>query len=327
MEIPAVYRNRGSACEHCNSVRRRNDTYVLQHSNGTLKQVGSSCIHDFLGNDEAAIIAAKAEIFALAGSVANDGELNEGGFSASSECLISNYLPVVAMKIRSEGWVSRTSAREQGLSSSTSERAWKSLYDKKDKITQEDIDLATDAEKWAEQLSDEQVNVNSSDYLHNVRAVTRTGLVSLRTMGIVASIISAYQRYLGDERKKAEQPPYSDEFLGEVGDKVTFGLPQKLGKRGQQLKNSPKVLSSEPVTLELVTGYENAFGYTYICKFYTNDGAVIVWKTGCPTVGNGHLQRADVGKRYTLAGTIKKHETYKNCKQTVLTRCSLEEIV
>jgi hypothetical protein len=33
-----------------------------------------------------------------------------------------------------------------------------------------------------------------------------------------------------------------------------------------------------------------------------------------------------VGKRYTLAGTIKAHDEYKGAKQTTMTRCTVDEI-
>lgn len=46
--IPVDYHNSGSACQHCNTNRYRRDTYVVRHENGEYKQVGSTCIKDFL---------------------------------------------------------------------------------------------------------------------------------------------------------------------------------------------------------------------------------------------------------------------------------------
>jgi superfamily I DNA/RNA helicase len=48
--IPEKYRQDPENCEHCNTRRIRNNTYILKHENGAFKQVGSKCIHEFLGD-------------------------------------------------------------------------------------------------------------------------------------------------------------------------------------------------------------------------------------------------------------------------------------
>jgi superfamily I DNA/RNA helicase len=48
--IPEKYQRDPENCEHCNTRRRRNNTYILKHENGSLQQVGSKCIHEFLGD-------------------------------------------------------------------------------------------------------------------------------------------------------------------------------------------------------------------------------------------------------------------------------------
>jgi hypothetical protein len=128
---------------------------------------------------------------------------------------------------------------------------------------------------------------------------------------------------VGRERARAERAarPTLDAYLGTVGDKVTFGLPPKVGKRGQPLKGAPVVLSPDPVKLDFVTGYETEFGYTTVLKFRTEEGATIVWKASSTEIG-----RDDVGKRYTLAGRITKHDEYKGQKQTLIARCDAREV-
>lgn len=328
--MPEVYRSRGPMCDHCRSLRRRNDTFVLRHDDNRTVQVGSTCIRDFLGSDEAGKIAALACLLSEARSVAEGGCEEGMGGGGSGEWLLSDLLPYVAWEIRTYGWVSRTQAREKGEeTSATANRGWgylTSLEARKKagaKPTEEDLTMALASEAWCESLSDDAVNGEKGDYLHNIRAVSRQGLVSYRTAGLAASIVVAYQRHLGRERQKAERAarPVHDAFLGAVGDKVTFGLPAKVGKRGQTLKGAPIVLSSEPLTLDFVTGYSTEFGYTTVLKFRATNGAIIVWKAS-----NTEIERADVGKRYTLAGSIKAHVEYKGEKQTVMSRCDVQEV-
>lgn len=326
-DIPASYRTRGAMCDHCRSVRRRNDTYVLRHDDGRVMQVGSSCLRDFLGDDDAAILAAKAEILALAASYCADGDEGFGGGRMASEALLSDYLAIVAWNVRENGWVSRTAARDSGTGGATADYSWtlmtsaKAYSEAKCAPTAEDTEIATLAAEWAEGLSDDAVNAGTSDYLHNLRAVCRTGVVSFRTAGIAASAVTAYQRFLGAERARAARPVALDVYVGTVGDKVTFGLAPKVTKKGLPAKGAPVVLSAEPATLDFVAGYETMYGYTTILKFRTVDGATIVWKAS-----GASLTRQDVGKRYTLAGTIKAHDEYKGAKQTTMTRCTVNEV-
>jgi superfamily I DNA/RNA helicase len=48
--IPDRYLQDPENCEHCNTRRRRNTTFILKNNSGAFKQVGSDCIHKFLGD-------------------------------------------------------------------------------------------------------------------------------------------------------------------------------------------------------------------------------------------------------------------------------------
>lgn len=321
-KIPAVYRSRRE-CDHCHTSRRRIDTYVLQHDDGRYVQVGSTCLRDFLGSNEVAAVAARAELLALAVSVASDDAEGggTGGGTGGAERLLSDFLAIAAWVVRTSGWVSKTAARERNCSASaTAAIAWKLLVDAKEyseaqcEPSDEDEALAEDAAVWAESITDDVAD----NYLHNLRAVARTGLVSDRTAGIAASTIVAYQRHIGQVRLEATRAAARlvATYVGNVGDKVAFGLVKK-GKR-----NGVSVSNDEPVVLEFTTGYETSYGYTTILKFRTGDGNILLWKA----TSDPGISREDVGKRFTVAGTIKEHSEYKGEKQTILTRCKVTAV-
>jgi hypothetical protein len=325
-EIPESFRTRGPACDHCKANRRRNDTYVLRHDSGQFVQVGSTCIADFLGSDAAGKVASQAELFAAACALGLDDGY-EGFGSTSNDRLLSAFLPIVAWSVRAQGWTSRTKAREVG-GEATADRAWSYLTDAREArkagvdVTDEDRATAEAAEAWGESLTDATVNAEQGDYLHNLRAVTRTGLVTSRTAGLAASVVTAYQRSVDRDREKAERAarPTLDAYQGNVGDKVSFGLAPKVGKRGAPVKGAPVVLSLAPVTLDFVKQIETQFGLTTIVKFRTSEGAVLTWFASSTELG-----RADVGKCYTLTGTVKAHKLYEGTKQTTMTRCTVTE--
>jgi len=326
IELPAIYRTRGPACDHCKQNRRRNDTYVLIHEpsgaagdrveDGKFVQVGSTCIEDFLGSDAAGKMADRACLLADAAGLAEGGcEEGFGGGGGSGSHMLAEYLGFVAWEVRTLGWVSRTIARDKGGMASA-DHAWTLMTDSRSKEKAkcepsiEDMALAAAAEVWAESLTDATVDGapsgaegdrgRRSDYLHNLRAVARTGLVTSRTCGIAASMVTAYQRYLGDERKRAERAarPNNNAHVGVVGKRQTF-----------------------VVTLDFVTGYEGTYGYTTVLKFLTDAGETIVWKAS-----STELARADVGKRFELTGFVKKHDEYKGQKQTMINRCKAVEL-
>lgn len=84
--------------------------------------------------------------------------------------------------------------------------------------------------------------------------------------------------------------------------------------------------------LELVVTYThtaqwaNSYGYGYWTEGVTNlhsfkdeQGNILVWKTGT-------FIDAPEGTKMLLKGTVKEHSEYKGIKQTVMTRCKLEEV-
>ena len=61
--IPEKYLHDPENCEHCNTRRRRNNTYILKHESGNLEQVGSKCIHEFLGDKPEVLKFGKPEVW------------------------------------------------------------------------------------------------------------------------------------------------------------------------------------------------------------------------------------------------------------------------
>ena len=299
-DVPERFRTRGPVCDHCQLARRRNDTYVLRHEDGRVVQVGSTCIGDFLGSADASKIAAAASMLAEARGLAEGGC---SGAGAGGDRTLAEYLSFVAWAVREEGWVSRTAAREENREgAATANRAFAHMLKglpRGTAFSAEDVAEAAAAEAWAESLADAEVDAGKGDYLHNLRAVARTGLVTYRTAGIAASMIVAHQRAVARERERAERAarPKVNMHVGTVGKRETF-----------------------EVVLDFVTGYETQYGYTTVLKFRTAEGACVVWKAT-----NTDLARADVGKRYRVTGTVKAHDEYKGEKQTMVTRCKVEE--
>lgn len=298
------YRYAKPACDHCGFKRRRNDTFVIRHDNGTMKQCGRNCLTDVTGCKHPQAVAAIAEYLAAAASLAEDFENDLGGGGGSSGPQVEDlgaYLAFVACAIRKVGWLSRSKARDNyNGPQATADLAWSWMHPSpklpaNERVYPEAVDvaLATEALAWTDERLTNAEPDTLNDYEHNLRVVVAGGVATLRVAGIGASLIPFFERIRGQELMKAKA--VNAGHVGTVGKVEVFDL-----------------------TLAQVFSFDGQYGVQHTHKFLTPDGAVVVWKTG--TV------KLEVGA-YKVKGTVKSHSEYRGEPQTVLTRCSATKVV
>jgi hypothetical protein len=305
--VPEQYHTVGPNCDHCRQLRKRNDTFVVRHTDGTTKQVGRTCLQDFFGRDPHAI-AKWAEAVGAFDSwfVGCAADLERGPRSVPSYSLME-VLTVTAAVIRRDGWVSKAKAKEDANVTATastvdavlnadSSTKWgrELLHDYAE--TAEDVALATAVYEWAqEQLA---VDPGASDYLSNLQVITRADSVNARTLGLAASMIVAYRKALNliAERTAAKANP--SRHIASVGERVR----------------------DVPVIVTATRDFSNEYGPRTMVRMVDQQGNVLVWWTG-----HNPIAATDVGSEKTLwlTGTIKRHGEYKGVAQTELSRCIL----
>lgn len=91
--------------------------------------------------------------------------------------------------------------------------------------------------------------------------------------------------------------PSTSEFVGQIGERIR-GILMKVTRSFQ---------------------IDSYYGQSTVHNFEDEDGNVYVWITSSKNLPEGGV--------YWVDGTIKDHKTYKNVKQTVLTRCKVVEEV
>lgn len=97
------------------------------------------------------------------------------------------------------------------------------------------------------------------------------------------------------EKKKVTEPPCESKWVGEEGEKIEC-----------------------EVVLDRISGCETRFGWSNI-YYFKQDKNILVWFTKTNI-------NAEVGDMLHLSGTIKKHDTYNDRKQTILTRVKVKEV-
>lgn len=114
---------------------------------------------------------------------------------------------------------------------------------------------------------------------------------------------------IAEEKRMAENAEIT--YFGNVGDKF-----------------------EKELTFERMFSYETHFSYygevQFILIFSDDEGHKFKWTTSrgnyqCWNKNNGKdaFLEYEVGKKYLIKGSIKSHEEYKGCKQTVITRCKV----
>lgn len=294
VEIPTKYRDVKPICDHCGHIRKRKDTYLVQNDSGEIKQVGKSCIKDFLGHVDPKKLAWMANwIDSLLAEMADKEELTK--FNSNSAALPRDtFLDYVAASIQKDGWVAKSSYSGIPTSSKASfQLLFPSKVEKKDKIetTKESWELVQKTLKWVKELK-KQGNLN--DYMHNLVISLSEDFISHRLLGIAASAVSSY--------------------LKQVEKKKLYEENKKRGKDSEYVGNIKERLDFEAELLS-IRSFETDFGTTYLYTF-NSKGNVLVWFSS----SNKDLS---VGTTYKFKGTVKKHQTYKEVKQTVLTRCKI----
>jgi len=302
LSLPVQYRTAETLCEHCHTNRRRNDTYVLYHSEtGAWKQVGRNCLADFLRTTNPEAIATYAELLQALNDDLERG-FGGGGLGGGKQYFGTHaLLSQVAALIRVDGWCSRTEARAdyEGRKQATVDAALRFFdataklapeYREARVVTGQDKENAAAAIAWAQALEPAEGN----DYLWNIHVASNREQVDYRAAGLVGSIVSAYNRELERElAKKYERENSLNEHFGTVGQREVFTL-----------------------TVRGIRSIEGKFGPVTIYKFRDGEGRTAVWFASAD-------QGWELDQTVVVTATVKDHTSYKEWAQTNLTRVAL----
>lgn len=300
-ETPSKYKTIEPKCEHCNVNRYRTKTYILYNEREGYKQVGSSCLRDFLGTVNIQELAEYSEgLFSCYDEISSietefDYDSFYEGRGHSSGIKTSIYLSCVAAVIRARGWTSVSDYHNSGRTP-TSHNALDIYFGKKNEylegiiVCKKDVDIAKEALEWIERQS-EKTNLN--DYMWNLTTICTRKYLDPEHINIAASLIYSYNR--AREKAIAAGTDKSN-WQGVVGEKLTV-----------------------VVTISNIIETEGYYGKTYITKMVDNKGNLYVWFTSS--------KKVEIGNKYEVTGKVKKHDDYQGTKQTVLTRCKVKEII
>ena len=137
--------------------------------------------------------------------------------------------------------------------------------------------------------------VNSFE--QNVRNIEKSGVVTSKTANLAGGAVSGYMRAQvqasrAQARATAEANAPTSEWVGEVGKRQSFG----------------------DCTVAFTRRLENQWGSTTLTRLTDSAGNMLVW------FRSGDHNDLEVGMVVSFTATVKKHDSYKEAKQTTVTR-------
>jgi len=309
-KVPEEFYHNDAVCNHCNKIRRRIETFVVEHEEGEMKQVGRQCIRDFLGTDPATILRLLTSIRRLFESLEDEESEFYAGGGGGRQSMVFNLersLEVTSAMIRTYGWVSKAMAEQDYDNARTptvfdvlhyfcppygakERREWEQWKETINFHDEEDANNAVNAIKWLEEQE------SDNEYMHNLRAIASSEACPDRLMGYWCSLMATYQRAMDRLREAARQKKLN-EHVGEIKKRQDFDI--------------------ELLSIKCIDGY---YGVVHIHKMLDNEGRTLTWFANTDS-------GMEAGRKYRIKGTVKKHDEYNGWKQTALSRVKvIEEI-
>jgi hypothetical protein len=243
-DLPAKFHGAVSTnCDHCNHNRKRRDTYVvLNDETGEYKQVGSTCLTEFFGQDPAKMAkAAEFLSFAREAAVASSDldELEEEDVAKSTAVHdlrwieVDEYCAATACAVRKHGWVSGKTAFEQGITPTRKVAYTYFNTYAREEITDADRDLSQRALDWARGLRDSGRELDN--YENNIAVIANAVVIEPRSCGLAASIVGVFA--MKEERVRRD----AIKAAGPVDIAADFEAVMALFARGNSKIKYPKI--------------------------------------------------------------------------------------
>lgn len=304
IEVPDYYKTCKLTCDHCKSKRARKSTCIIRNiETGEFQQVGKYCLLTYTHGFDAEGITSYIAMF---------DELIEG-YAPDTTSNIRYYETLDVLKVAYElvsklgytpvdaGDISTKILTLKFLESMRDNKVFSPITDEIKRIG-EDIDFncnrsevietATDILSWLVNEAD-----TSNIYMHNLKTIASNLYVKWSDVGILASGIVSYNKAMNfkkrtQEFKASHEADFKSEYVGNIGDRITTPI-----------KSLICVHSSDTI-----------YGMLYMYKMVDNNDNILIWSTS----------KCLKDEKFSfVTGTIKSHDTYRDIKQTYLTRCKL----
>lgn len=284
-------------CDHCGTNRTRTVTFMCRNEKGDIRQVGKSCLKDYTG-----ILPQVAVWWAeVTDIIANEMDCDSATFATKGAVMMYSVKDIIALacdSIKSKGYIKSDS------NNATKDQVIKGIKENAEP-SKDGIAKAEEIIDWLEHLLDEEPNTIGVE--RDCVNLAKSGYAKIKHIGRLAYMPIAYDRYI--ERKEreakriaeAEAARNSSNYVGEIGKRMEFDIAE----------------------MRLLSSWDTQYGTTYLYKFTTTDGNVLIWFASSTfgewtKDGRRWIAFESVSK---IKATVKDHNERDGVKQTIITRC------
>jgi hypothetical protein len=224
-KIPPRYRKvNGNECEHCKQKRGRKDSFIVKKG-GSYKQVGRSCLKDFLGHLSPEQYAAYAELLhSFEGSMSEyEGEIGGRSYNNSYGNVAAIASAIAA--INRNGFVGTQYDDNKESTKYTMIKHFEppigaaGKYHVPLSVGEEEIKMAEDALEWIR----EQAKKNKEEFWYNLGKLASVNTSETKYFGYLAAAALQYLKHVDAiKAKQGVMVGLKDEPLGEEGNKVKY---------------------------------------------------------------------------------------------------------
>jgi len=303
--VPERYFDHEASCDHCNKIRRRVETFVLEgidENEGEFKLVGRSCLKDFFGHDPMSVARWLNRVWKFIETL----EARSRGWGGGRYITYLNSTEVLATTsavIRTFGWLAKSAAGYEKTPTSghvgyllgrpmdsNARKEWKAfkttiIFDKA-----KDSKEADDAIAWL------KTKDADNEYMHNLKLLENEDYIPSKMLGYWCSLVAAYQRETARlEYQKKERAQRLNEYVGKVGERIEVTVK----------------------CIDIKTIFSD-YGVVNIHRMLDEDGRTLVWFANSD-------RKMEKDEQYTVRVGIKKHDEYQDWKQTIVSRLFVVE--
>lgn len=209
-------------CDHCGKKRSRNTTYLVQEADGTRKQVGKSCLQNYLG--------VKPEGLWALSYGDDDLKVSRSSFGGEALRYDSRHAIAVALAVSNNGEDFRGTSSDNSTSSAVSQYyrppqyikgnekeaaeydAWRAKVDSRVDALMKD---GTEIDNVVATFDNDDSTDNT--WKNNVRVLTHSEKVNPRSLSTLVSSVSVNKK----KKEYAPKETYTPGFFGSTGEKFT----------------------------------------------------------------------------------------------------------
>jgi hypothetical protein len=188
---------RDARCDHCKVARNRKETFLLLHDgDGSVRQVGSSCLRDFLGGHDPERLCRQAEYLLLAGAELSDADRGTADRAVTLE--LEAFLAHAARVIRRAGWTPSAAATDRKPSSADQAEA---SLERGAPLEPADRRLARGTIAWARELL--SLKPDPSSFELDLIAAVNEPWITRRERGLICAAVMIRRRELARARSRS----------------------------------------------------------------------------------------------------------------------------